>query len=1146
MLERILRFSIDHRWTVVLFTLIVAAVGVWSIVRLPIDAVPDITNNQVQINTVAPALSPFEVEQQVTFPVETALAGIAGLESTRSISRNGFSQVTAVFEDSVDIYFARQQVGERLREAGEALPPGAEPTMGAISTGLGEVYMYTVEYEFPGGRGAPVEDGKPGWQSDGTYLTVEGERLANNVQLAAYLRTVQDWIIRPQLRNVKGVAGVDSIGGYSKVYAVQPDPMKLVSYGLTFHDVIEALERNNVSTGAGFIEHKGEAYNVRVTGRIATEEEIRNIIVGSPNGTPVYIRNVATVEVGRELRTGSASENGEEVVVGTALMLIGENSRTVSVAVDEKVTEISRSLPPGVRVQTVLNRTALVNATIQTVEKNLFEGAILVVVILFVMLGNIRAAIITACAIPLAMLITATGMVQSKMTGNLLSLGAIDFGIIIDGSVVIVENCLRMLAEKQHHLKRKLSLAERLQTVFEGSRQVVRPSVFGQAIIITVYIPILTLTGVEGKMFRPMAATVIFALVGAFVISLTIVPALVALGITGRVKEKDVFFVRWLKAVYEPTVRWAVRMRLGVAVAAVLVFAGSAWLFTRLGQEFIPTLDEGNIAMHAMRIASTGVEQSTEMQLEVERAVAAFPEVAFVFSKTGTAELAADPMPPNVSDTFIILKADDQWRSESELDRLIAEEQEKLEGAGGHAEEGEEGGHDDHAPPPDTHKGKIIRLMELMFAQVPGNNYEFTQPIQMRFNELIAGVRGDVAVKVYGDDFDQMNVTAEAVATALRDTPGSADVKVEQTTGLPMLTVKLDRQALARYGLNVADVQEVVNIAIGGREAGLVFQGDRRFDLVVRLPEAIRADVDGMRNLPIPLPAMNAAPAQFAAAGDSAAPPSSPPFVPLGSVAKIDIAEGPNQISRENGKRRVVVQSNVRGRDLGSFVNEAQAKITSQVKLPPGMYLDYGGQFENLQAAKARLTIVVPVCFLLIFLLLYATFGTVKDSLLVFTCVPLALTGGVAALWLRDMPFSISAAVGFIALSGVAVLNGLVIVIFIKQLRDEGADVEDAIVRGSVVRLRPVLMTAMVAALGFVPMAIATGRGAEVQKPLATVVIGGIISSTLLTLLVLPAMYRFFHGNRRDQKGFDAVPPRAPQPQPPAVADGGGAVAVSH
>ena len=1154
MLEKILRFSIEHRWTVVLFTLMAGAVGIWSLTRLPIDAVPDITNNQVQINAVAPALSPFEVEQQVTFPMETALAGIAGLDYTRSLSRNGFSQVTAVFDDDVDIYFARQQVGERLRQANEALPPGVEPSMGPISTGLGEVYMYTVEYEFPGGRGAPVEDGKPGWQSDGTYLTPEGEKLANNVELAAYLRTVQDWIIRPQLRNVPGVAGVDSIGGYEKIYAVQPDPMKLVSYGLTFQDVIASLEQNNVSTGAGFIEHKGEAYNVRVTGRIGSEEEIRNIVVGSPNDTPVYIRNVATVEVGRELRTGSASENGEEVVVGTALMLIGENSRTVARDVDEKMTEIGRSLPPGVRAQTVLNRTALVNDTIGTVEKNLVEGAVLVIVILFLMLGNFRAALITACAIPLSMLLTATGMVTGKISANLLSLGAIDFGIIVDGSVIIVENCLRRLAERQHELGRKLTLRERLDTVFEASKQVRSATAFGEAIIITVYIPILFLTGVEGKMFNPMAATVIFALIGAFILSLTFIPAMVALGITGRVKEKEIFFVRWLKAAYEPAVRWVVRMRWGVAVTAVLAFAGSAWLFTRLGQEFIPTLDEGNIAMHAMRIASTGIEQSSEMQLEVERVVSSFPEVAFVFSKTGTAEVASDPMPPNVSDTFIILKPTDQWRSEEKLDKLVAEKEEEAEALGGHAEEGHgdehggEGGEEGHAhgPPPTGHKGKLIRLMELTFGQIPGNNYEFTQPIQMRFNELIAGVRGDVAVKVYGDDFDQMNATAEQIATALRDTPGSADVKVEQTTGLPMLTVQLDRQALARYGLNVADVQDVVNIAIGGREAGLVFQGDRRFDLIVRLPEAIRADINGLRNLPIPLPAREGAPAQFAAAGGSATPPSSPPFVPLGSVAQIDTAEGPNQISRENGKRRIVVQSNVRGRDLGSFVNEAQAKINQQVKLPAGTWLDYGGQVENLRDPQQRLNNVAPPGFFLIFPLLYTTFGTVKDALLVFICVPLALTGGVLALWLRDMPFSISAAVGFIALSGVAVLNGLVIVIFIKQLREEGAGVEDAIVRGSVVRLRPVLMTAMVAAFGFVPMALAPGRGAEVQKPLATVVIGGIISSTLLTLLVLPAMYRFFHGNRHGQKGLDAVPPRAPEPQSPAVADGGGTVAVSH
>jgi cobalt-zinc-cadmium resistance protein CzcA len=1113
MLERLLQFSIRNRWLIVLLTVGVAVLGAFSLNRLPIDAVPDITNNQVQINTEFAALSPFEIEQQVTFPIETALSGIPGLQYTRSLSRNGFSQVTAVFDDGVDIYFARQQVNERLGEARDSLPPGAEPVMGAISTGLGEVYMYTVEYEHPNGEGATVVAGQPGWQGDGSYLTPEGEFLRSELELATYLRTVQDWIIRPQLKGIKDVAGVDAIGGYAKQYHVQPDPMKLISFGLSFHDVIEALEKNNVSTGAGFIEHKGEAYNIRAAGRIGNAEEIAEIVVGTRNGTPIYVRDVANVAIGRELRTGSATENGEEVVVGTALMLIGANSRTVAADVDVRMQEINKTLPPGVIARTVLNRTKLVDATIETVRKNLAEGAIFVIVVLFLLLGNIRAALICALAIPLSMLMTATGMVSSGISGNLMSLGAIDFGIIVDGSVIIVENCLRLLAEKQHELGRRLTLKERLETVFLASRQVRSATAFGEAIIITVYLPILFLTGIEGKMFRPMAATVIFALISAFVLSLTFIPAMVAIGITGRVKEKEIFFVRWIKKIYEPTVRWAIRARWGVVPAAVLIFVASILLFRRLGQEFVPTLDEKDIAMHAMRIPSTGVTQSTEMQKDVERALRQFPEVAFVFSKTGTAEMASDPMPPSVSDTFIILKPQDQWRGPAELDELIA----RIEEAGhAHAQDdhghGEEG-HGHAEVDTGTHKGKLIKLLGLELAKMPGNNYEFTQPIQMRFNELISGVRSDVAVKVYGDRFEEMVPAANAIAQALRDTAGSADVKVEQTEGLPIMNINIDRAAISRYGINVSDVQDVIATAIGGREAGQVFQGDRRFDLIVRLPDDVRRDIGGLENLPIPLPHDDAVGDEtgVASLAEMAMKPSGAGFIPLGSIAEIEIAEGPNQISRENGKRRVVVQANVRGRDIGSFVAEAQAKIDQGVKVPPGNWLEWGGQFENLIAARQRLGIVVPICFFLIFLLLFSTFNSVKYALLVFTGVPLALTGGIVALWLRDIPFSISAAVGFIALSGVAVLNGLVMVTFINQLREEGDELEDAIVRGSLTRLRPVLMTALVAALGFVPMALATGTGAEVQKPLATVVIGGIISSTLLTLVVLPALYRLWH-----------------------------------
>lgn len=1075
MLERVLHFSIHHRFLVLLFTLAVAVFGVFSLLKVPIDAVPDITNNQVQINTVFPSLSPTEVEKQITFPIETSLAGIPGLQYTRSLSRNGFSQVTAVFEDSLDIYFARTQVNERLGQSKETLPPGADPRMGAISTGLGEIYMYTVAFEHPNGKGATVEDGKLGWQSDGSYLTSEGEKLVTPLEKAAYLRTVQDWIIRPQLKGVKGVAGVDAIGGYVKEYHIEPIPEKLVGFKLTFSEVIEALEQNNASTGAGYIEHKGESYLVRAAGRIESIEEIKKIVVKSHNGIPIYIKDIANVKVGRELRSGSASENGEDAVVSTALMLIGANSRTVSAAVDDKMREIKKNLPPDITAKTVLNRTKLVNATIKTVEKNLTEGAILVIVILFLMLGNFRAAVITALAIPLSMLITSIGMVQANISGNLMSLGAVDFGLIVDGAVIIVENCLRRLAEKQHQVGRILTLEERLDEVTLAAKEMVQPSVYGQAIIVTVYMPILALTGVEGKMFHPMAMTVIFALLGAFILSLTFIPAMVALLITGKVQEKDNFAVAAAKRFYRPAVELAVKNRLMVVGAAVVLFIFSMVLFRSLGDEFIPTLDEKDIAMHAMRIPSTGITQSSKMQIEVEQVVSKIPEVAFIFSKTGTAEMASDPMPPNVSDTFIILKPKEEW------------------------------------PDSSKEKAALLKQIEETVGKLPGNNYEFTQPIQMRFNELISGVRSDVAIKVYGDDFAEMQTTAQEIASALRQVKGAADVKVEQTEGLPVMNIDIDREALARFGLPISEVQDVIAAAIGGREAGLMFQGDRRFHLVVRLPEEIRDNLNAIRNFPIFISKNEEADGQNPDAltgfnGDS----SKFRFVPLSALAKISVAEGPNQISRENGKRRIVVQCNVRGRDLGSFVGEAQSKIDS-VKLPPGGWLEWGGQFENLVAARKTLSVVVPVCFLVIFILLYSTFNSTKYALLVFSGVPLGLTGGILALWLRGIPFSISAAVGFIALSGVAVLNGLVMVSFINHLRESGKSLENAIFEGALVRLRPVLMTALVASFGFVPMALATGTGAEVQRPLATVVIGGLISSTLLTLVVLPALYRIFH-----------------------------------
>ncbi len=1049
MIEKILHFSLSHRVLVVMLTAVVATYGLYSLGKLPIDAVPDITNNQVAINIEVPALSPFEVEKQVTYPIETAMAGIPGLSYTRSISRNGFAQVTVIFDDNVDLYFARAQVNERLAQAKESLPEGAEPRMGAISTGLGEIYMWTVEYEKP----------------EEPYTTPEGRVLKTPFDKAMYLRTIQDWIIRPQLKTVTGVAEVDAIGGYAQQYHVQPDPQKLASLGLTFADVIDALEQNNTSTGAGFLEQNGESYVVRADGRINTMEDLGNVVLASRGGVPIHIEDVATVTYGKELRTGSASENGHEVVVGTAMMLKGANSRIVSKAVDEKLAQVQQSLPEGIKAKTVLNRTKLVDATIHTVQKNLSEGAILVVAVLFLLLGNFRAAVIAALVIPVTMLVTASGMLKMGISANLMSLGALDFGLIVDGAVIVTENCLRRLAERQHHEGRLLTLQERMQEVMEASRQMIQPAVFGQAIIITVYLPLLTFTGVEGKMFEPMALTVIIALVIAFILSLTFVPAMIALLIKNKVEEKENKFMLASKRSYAPVLNWSLANPRIVILAAVGFFVFTLLLSTRLGQEFTPTLDEKDIAMHAMRIPSTSITQSTEMQLLVEKAVSALPEVAFVYSKTGTAEMAADPMPPNVSDTFIVLKPKEEWPDQS------------------------------------MDKTDFMEKLNNAVSQVPGNNYEFTQPIQMRFNELISGVRSDVAIKIYGDDFDVMNGTADKLAGVLRKVDGAADVKVEQTTGLPMLDIELNKTAIARYGLNVQDILDLVAASVGGREAGLVFEGDKRFPIVVRLPENVRQDLNALENLPVPVMHED---------GEAQS------YIPLKQVATFKLSEGPNQISRENGKRRVVVQANVRGRDIGSFVADAQEAISAQVKVPTGYWLEWGGQFENLQAATKRLMIVVPACFFIIFMMLFTALGSAKQAMLVFSGVPLAISGGILTLFLRDMPFSISAAVGFIALSGIAVLNGLVMITYINQLRQKGMDVMGAITEGALTRLRPVLMTALVASLGFVPMALATGTGAEVQKPIATVVIGGLITATLLTLVILPALYKLLSKEKRN------------------------------
>ncbi|WP_422034714.1 efflux RND transporter permease subunit [Reyranella sp.] len=1052
MIDRILAFSIQNRWLVIFAAIAVGALGAWNFTRLPIDAVPDITNVQVQVNTVAPGYSPLEVEQRITFPLETAMGGLPKLDHTRSLSRYGLSQITVVFKDGTDIYFARQLVNERIQQAKDKLPPGVETSMGPVSTGLGEIYMYSVEAR----SAAKTPDGSP-------YSATE-------------LRTIQDWIIKPQLRTVPGIVEVNTIGGFERQFHVLPEPAKLMAYRLTFRDVMAALATHNANVGAGYIERNGEQYLVRTPGQVDDIEGIRGIVVGSRGGVPIRIDDIAEVQEGNELRTGAATVDGKEAVIGTAMLLIGENSRTAAQRVAARLAEVERSLPEGVVARAFYDRTKLVDATIRTVEKNLLEGALLVVVVLFLILGNFRAAFVTACVIPLSMLFTITGMVETQISANLMSLGAIDFGIIVDGAVIVVENCLRLLAEEQHRRGRVLSRQERFTAILAGSREVIKPSLFGTLIIGVVYLPVLTLTGVEGKMFTPMALTVLLALTGAAIASMTLVPAAVALLVTGKVAEKENLFMRGALRLYAPVLDHAIRLRFVVVGLALLLVAVSGVAASRMGGEFIPSLDEGDIAMHAMRIPGTSLSQSVQMQKAVEKAVLEFPEVKEVAGKIGTAEVATDPMPPNVADTFILLKPREQW------------------------------------PDPNRPKADLVAAIEKRVSDVPGNNYEFTQPIQMRFNELISGVRSDLGIKIFGDDLDTLLALANKVQSVVQRVPGAADVRTEQVSGLPMLTVKPSRAALARYGITLSDLQEVVEIAVGGKEAGLVFEGDRRFDIVVRLPEHLRVDLDALASLPIPVPQA------AATAGDTGrraivqtGSGAAAPYVPLSAVATIETAPGPNQISREDGKRRIVVSANVRDRDLGSFVGEVQRQVTEQVKLPAGYWIGWGGQFEQLVGASQRLAVVVPVALLLIFALLCMSLGSMGDATLVFSGVPLALTGGIAALALRGIPLSISAGVGFIALSGVAVLNGLVIISFIQRLRADGMTVDSAVRTGATKRLRPVLMTALVASLGFVPMALATGAGAEVQRPLATVVIGGILSSTLLTLVVLPALYALFH-----------------------------------
>lgn len=1035
MIEAIVRHSIDKRGIVVAFILFIAGMGIWSYQQLPIDAVPDITNVQVQINTQALGYSPLETEQRITFVVETALAGLPNLSYTRSLSRYGLSQVTAVFSEDTDIYFARNLINSRLGSIKNQLPQGLDPQMGPIATGLGEIYTYSLSAK----EGALQSNGQ-------AYDTMA-------------LREIHDWIVKPQLALVKGVTEVNAIGGYTKQYHVNPDPIKMLSFDISMTDLLTALERNNANQGAGYVERNGQQILVRSQAQLKSTLDIGKVVIKRIDGAPISVNDIGEVVIGKELRTGAATLEGEETVLGTAMMLMGENSRAVALAVDEKIKSIQTSLPEGVLIQPVYDRTSLVDKAIKTVQKNLLEGALLVIVVLFILLGNVRAALITAAVIPLVMLATITGMVKTGVSANLMSLGALDFGLIVDGAVIIVENCVRRLANEQKRTGVILALKERLQLVFQATNEVIRPSLFGMLIITVVYIPLFSLSGVEGKMFHPMAATVIMALLAAMLFSITLVPAAVAMLLTGKINEKESTVIVAAKNLYKPLLLTALNNRWTVLISAGALVVLSLILASRLGSVFVPQLNEGDIALHAIRTPGTGIEQAVEMQKLLETKIMQHPQVKTVFAKTGTAEIATDAMPPNVTDTFVMLKPAAQW------------------------------------PDPKQPKADFIEALEQDISTLPGNNYEFTQPIEMRFNELISGVRSDLGIKIFGDSLDTLVASANEVLTVLQTIKGVADARLEQVDDVPIFTVNPKPIMLARYGLDASDLHTWLAAAIGGTEAGLIFEGDRRFNIVVRLDESRRTDLDSLGDMPIITKDGN--------------------YVPLAEIAELSFANVPSQISRENGKRLIVVTANVRERDLGSFVQEAKLKIAETVQLPSGYWLDYGGTFEQLESASKRLSIVVPVTLAIILALLVIAFGSVKDALIIFTGVPLALTGGVFALWLRDMPLSISAGVGFIALSGIAVLNGLVMLSFIRQRFLESGELMNSIVDGALTRLRPVLMTALVASLGFVPMALNIGTGAEVQRPLATVVIGGIISSTLLTLLVLPVLYRLAYANKK-------------------------------
>lgn len=1041
MMNHVIAFAVERRWLVMALTALLVLLGLYHANKLPIDAVPDITNIQVQINTEAAGYSPLETEQRITYVVENAMAGIPNLDYTRSLSRYGLSQVTVIFEEGTDIYWARQQISQRLQTISDDLPPGLRPEMGPIASGLGEIFMYAVHAK----GGAVREDGQPYTAED--------------------LRTIQDWIIKPQLLKVKGITEINSVGGYERQYQIAPHPGKLLAYKITLEDLTLALNMNNQNAGAGYIERNGEQWLIRSPGQLQNLKDIGNVVIAKRDDAPVRIKDVAEVSYGKELRTGAATLNGEETVLGTAMMLLGENSRTVSKAIAKQLDNVNKSLPKGIIAEAIYDRTSLVDKTLETVKTNLFEGALLVIVVLFALLGNIRAALIAALVIPLSMLFAITGMSMNRVSGNLMSLGAIDFGIIVDGAVIVVENALRRLGLAQEKKGRLLTLSERLTEVTLSTKEVLRPAVFGVLIIMLVFLPIFALSGVEGKMFHPMAFTLIAALLGALVFSITFVPAAIAIFVTGEIKETESGFMHRLQKQYKNLLHIAIQQKVVIFISALVLVILTTWQSTRMGSEFLPQLDEHDIALHALRIPGTSLTQSVEMQTLLESEISSLAEVKAVFSKIGTPDVATDPMPPNVADTFVMIKPINQW------------------------------------PDPNKSKEQLVNELRELVTQVPGNNYEFTQPIEMRFNELIAGVRADVAVRIYGDDFDTLVEQGQKIEGILKQVAGASDVRMEQATGLPLISVIPQRDHLALLGLSIADAQTALQTAVSGVEAGLIYEGDKRFKILLRMTPDQANDADALAQLPLHIP--NRLNPEL-------------DYVPLGEVADIIETQGPNQVNRQSGKRNIVVTANVQDRDLGSFITDTQNRMNEELNLPAGYWLEYGGTFEQLASASERLTLVVPLTLLLILGLLYSAFNSIKDALIIFSAVPLALTGGIIALTIRDMPLSISAAVGFIALSGVAVLNGVVMLSFIKGLREQGMDLIEAIYTGASQRLRPVLMTALVASLGFVPMALNTGTGAEVQRPLATVVIGGIISSTLLTLFVLPALYEW--ANRNQEK----------------------------